>query len=248
MAGKNTNTEEKLMKCTKCDFTSKRASSLKNHIKAHNFGRKLLKCNFENEIRRCTFSCSKAETLKQHWNIHTLNAPYLCTKDKKCYFKGLRKVDQKRHAFRHTTEKQMKCKECMFSCTRNIVMKSHIKVHSENKQSNKLRKGSWPWRCPTCMRPSSSCRDKPCLKDFRFKCQNCGSSWCRDNPCPNLSIYVKKTSSLKCSECDYNGSTMSNLKRHMKTHTREKPFKCEACDYTASRADHMKKHMKRKMH
>ena len=34
------------------------------------------------------------------------------------------------------------------------------------------------------------------------------------------------------------------MKRHERTHTKEKPYKCTMCSYTASRSDHLRRHMK----
>eukprot|EP01029_Cantina_marsupialis_P019822 TRINITY_DN460_c4_g1_i1.p1 TRINITY_DN460_c4_g1~~TRINITY_DN460_c4_g1_i1.p1 ORF type:complete len:546 (-),score=122.81 TRINITY_DN460_c4_g1_i1:349-1986(-) len=46
---------------------------------------------------------------------------------------------------------------------------------------------------------------------------------------------------MKCPEC---GKIVTNFKRHMKTHTLDKPFKCSfpECNYSCSRKDHLKKH------
>ena len=34
------------------------------------------------------------------------------------------------------------------------------------------------------------------------------------------------------------------MKRHERTHTKEKPYKCTMCSYTASRSDHLRRHLK----
>lgn len=241
MSSTDTYSRRKLLKCTKCDFTSKQSSSLKKHIKSHNFGKKLLKCKYRK--KGCGYSCSKSETMEDHhYGRHSLEKRWSCRKDEHCHFKGYRKTDRDRHHFRHTAEKPIKCKKCLFSCTRNVVMKSHAKMHSEVKQSGKRTR--FGWICPSCNSPL--CDDTPCLKETRYySCDACESPWCdetKDKPCSEV---AKK---LNCSECDYIGSTKFNLKRHMKTHTTERPFKCTSCDYTASRADYLEKHRRRKKH
>jgi uncharacterized Zn-finger protein len=47
-----------------------------------------------------------------------------------------------------------------------------------------------------------------------------------------------------CELCTYCSVDASKLKRHMRTHTGEKPFKCELCVYASTGADDLKRHMR----
>ena len=50
--------------------------------------------------------------------------------------------------------------------------------------------------------------------------------------------------SYKCDQCDYASSRAGDLRRHLKTHSGEKPYKCDQCDYASSQAGHLRTHLK----
>lgn len=50
----------------------------------------------------------------------------------------------------------------------------------------------------------------------------------------------------KCAFCSYSSKTNKNLVHHIKTHTGEKPFQCSHCTYVCARKSHLKLHLRRK--
>ena len=64
-------------------------------------------------------------------------------------------------------------------------------------------------------------------------------------PSPNteqLQIYRNVEGSLSCNLCNYTTWLIGNMKRHMKTHTKERPFACPYCSYKASLKQHLERH------
>ena len=64
----------------------------------------------------------------------------------------------------------------------------------------------------------------------------------------NLKVPMRKTynegMTNKCYQCNYSYSYPSNLKRHLKIHSGEKPNKCNQCNFASVGADDLRTHLK----
>ena len=46
-----------------------------------------------------------------------------------------------------------------------------------------------------------------------------------------------------CNECDYTTSRKANLKRHLVTHSQDKPHLCNLCDFASNHKGALKRHL-----
>lgn len=56
-------------------------------------------------------------------------------------------------------------------------------------------------------------------------------------------VYEQGPTQHFCSFCPYSTHRSSHMKRHLMTHTGERPFKCTVCDYRCNQKENLKKHM-----
>ena len=98
----------------------------------------------------------------------------------------------------------LKCPDCEFKSCYSANMKRHMATHSSEK----------PFSCLYCEYSSST---KGTLS-LHVKLKHC-----------------KETRKLlECPKCEYKSFDSSGMKRHIKTHTSERPFKCDHCDFSSA--------------
>jgi len=89
----------------------------------------------------------------------------------------------------------------------------------------------------------SKSRSNPIKPKSCFKCHICSYSSPFKSKIKRHMLTHTGEKPFKCSECSYSASNKSTITRHMLIHTGEKPFKCKLCMYSASRKDSIKSHM-----
>lgn len=182
----------------------------------------------------CSLVFNNSNLLREHLkksHAAVLN-PWICDK---CNETFPNRDELITHKNKHIVRPPYKCEICGKEFSHNHHLKRHSFVHS----------GKKPFECHVCSKGFADSSDlKRHMKihpgeQNLFKCETC-------NECYMDSAELKqhrKIHTTKCHICDQQFLHRCHLKRHLITHTGEKPFRCELCDMQFSRNYHLKRHI-----
>ena len=107
-------------------------------------------------------------------------------------------------------------------------------------------------KCPLCPTTLSRSLDHQShitshAKGKPFKCEHCDFSRtaCKQNEQAHAARNHKNTKLQQCPLCPKSFLCAQELKVHIPTHTKEKPYKCVQCDFGTARRQSLQRHVER---
>nr|XP_042901465.1 zinc finger protein 883 [Parasteatoda tepidariorum] len=223
--------------CTQCNYSTSYKSHMREHMTTHTgerpfeYNQNVIMSSGFSEMKQqldsiyscphCSYITKYKHNYKNHLNIHANQKPFQCSVCGKRCFQTL----TARYPTLRPPPLQV-CQFCSYSTPDRSNFRRHLVIHTHDR----------PFECPVC--------GKRCM----LVCHIFVPSFFIIGFQSTITRSSSKSSLLRtplqiCPYCSYSTTDRSNFKRHLVTHTDERPFQCPLCDKRCKLKQNLKKHM-----